>query len=218
MTRRVRLLTARRQRRLVWGLQAVMVAILLLGVALLDGAIVVNASVGILVSLLPALFERNYRVTMDVRLVLWITVAMFVHVLGTVVVPGTRLSVYSAVWWWDDLTHTLSATLVAAVGYASARAYAESAPEVVLPPAYSFAYLFLFVLAAGVAWELIEYYTSVVAAFFGVPGVLIQYGLTDTMVDLLYNLLGALVVALWGTVYLTDVVEDLSERFTGRSG
>ena len=47
----------------------------------------------------------------------------------------------------------------------------------------------------------------------GIPAVLAQHGVDDTMVDLLFNLVDAFVTAVWGTVYLADVVDSMSERF-----
>ena len=49
--------------------------------------VAVNASLGLLVTVLPAVLERNYRFTVDVGLVLWITVAMFLHAFGMVPLP-----------------------------------------------------------------------------------------------------------------------------------
>ncbi|ELY50995.1 hypothetical protein [Natronolimnohabitans innermongolicus] len=37
--------------------------------------------------------------------------------------------------------------------------------------------------------------------------------INDTIVDLSFNAVGAVIVTLWGTAYLTDVSDSLSERF-----
>jgi hypothetical protein len=36
---------------------------------------------------------------------------------------------------------------------------------------------------------------------------------TDTMLDLLFNAIGGVLVAIWGTAYLSDVVGALATRF-----
>ena len=41
---------------------------------------------------------------------------------------------------------------------------------------------------------------------------LTQYGVYDTLWDLVYNSIGGVLVALWGGVYLTDLSGTLSER------
>jgi len=43
-----------------------------------------------------------------------------------------------------------------------------------------------------------------------------QHGLDDTMLDLVFNTMGSVVVAVWGTVYLTDVVTAVRDRLEAR--
>jgi uncharacterized membrane protein YjdF len=206
-------LTPARQGVLVRVLQLVMVAILVVGLWLGNGGVVVNAGIGFLVTLLPAYFERNYDFTMDVGLVLWITVAMFLHALGTLPLPGLELSsLYGTTWWWDHMTHALSSSLVAGVAYTVTRAIDEHTDAIVLPDRFLFVYLLVFVMAFGVVWELIEFYISVAAGLLGSATILTQYGLDDTVLDLAYNTLGGLLVAIFGTVHLTDVSEEIAAR------
>jgi len=47
--------------------------------------------------------------------------------------------------------------------------------------------------------------------------VLTQYGLEDTMLDFVFNSIGAIVVALWGGAYLTDVSGAIRERLESRT-
>jgi hypothetical protein len=46
----------------------------------------------------------------------------------------------------------------------------------------------------------------------------VQYGLDDTMLDLLFDTLGGVVVAVWGTAHLTDVVGALADRLDRPEG
>ncbi|WP_267639999.1 hypothetical protein [Haloarchaeobius amylolyticus] len=211
-------LTPERQGTLVHTLQAVMFGILSVGVWLGNAGVVVNAAVGLCVTFLPAYLERNYRFTMSVGLVLWITVAMFLHALGTLPLPGADLAtLYGSTWWWDHMTHALSSSLVAGVAYAVARALDEHAEAIVLPPRFLFVYLLVFVMAFGVVWELLEFYISVLAGALGTGTVLTQYGLDDTLLDLGYNTLGGLLVALFGTAHLTGVAAELAGRLGDRA-
>ncbi|MFC6837205.1 hypothetical protein [Halomarina ordinaria] len=208
-------LSKRRQGQLVRAMQVGMVLVLVAGLLQGKFGIVVNSSVGLAVTFVPALLRRDARLTMDVGLVLWITTAMFLHALGVLTLPGTS-SAYRSVWWWDHVTHALSSSLVAAVGYATARALSTADDDLVLPPRFMFVYLLVFVMAFGVVWELVEFLTSVLAQVAGSQDVLTQYGLGDTMLDLMYNTLGGLLVAVWGTAYLTDVSGQLADRLTTR--
>jgi hypothetical protein len=206
-------LTSRRQRQLSRAMQVMLVGIVGLGLERGNPGIVVNATIGLGVTQLPAVLERDYQIPMDPALTLWITVAVFLHALGTAGLPGSATNLYRSVWWWDHLTHTLSSSIVAAAGYATARAIELHSDSVSLPDRFMFVFILLFVLAFGVFWEVIEFAVAGIASLSGTQSVLTQYGLSDTMLDLLFDTLGGLVVAVWGTAHLTDVVGALATRF-----
>ncbi|PSP97378.1 hypothetical protein BRC94_10505 [Halobacteriales archaeon QS_5_70_17] len=218
------------QHRLTWLTEVGLVAILGVGLYLGHTGVVVNAGIALLVAQLPPILERDYNIPMDVGLTLWITGAVFLHAVGTVPLPaevvdlvgtapaGERYAtLYRSGDWWDHLTHALSASVVAAVGYATARALDEHVDSVHLPAEFMFVYILMFVLAFGVFWEVVEFVIGEVAVLFGMGSVLTQYGLGDTMKDLMFNTLGGVIVALWGTAYLTAVADAIGRRFAGRS-
>lgn len=164
--------------------------------------IVVNCGVAVLATELPALLERDYDVTMDPALVLWLTVAVFLHGAGT-------LGPYRSVWWWDHLTHALSASVVAGTGYATARAIDAHAENISLPTAFLFVFILIITVAFGVLWEVLEFGIGKGAIAFGTDRVLTQYGLDDSMLDLVFDVVGAVIVAGFGTAYLSGVTDDI---------
>jgi hypothetical protein len=198
----------RRQRQLTWALEAGLVGMFLVGLARGSTGILVNTGIALGVTRLPAVLERDYGVSMDSGLVLWITAAVFLHAFGVVGLPGSAATPYQSLWWYDHLTHALSASIVAAAGYASARAVDVHREDVYLPPEFTFAFILLFVLAFGVFWEVIEFAVGGFGTLLG-GRVLTQYGLEDTMLDLVFDLAGAVIVATWGTARLSGVVDDL---------
>jgi hypothetical protein len=204
-----------RQRQLAWALEVGLVAMLLLGIVRGRTGIIVNSTVALAVTQLPALLERDLGIPMDPGLVLWITAAVFLHVFGTVGFPGSPATPYQSLWWYDHLTHALSASIVAAAGYASARAIDEHRTDVYLPPRFTFAFILLFVLAFGVFWEVVEFAVGGLGTVLSAT-VLTQYGLEDTMLDLVFDLAGAVIVATWGGARLSDVVEALTARLDAR--
>ncbi len=193
-------------------MQIILIGLIFIGLDRPNFGIVVNASVSLGVTYLPALLERDYRIPMDAGLTLWISSAAFFHALGTVGVPGTETSFYAGIWWWDHFTHALSSSVVAAAGYATVRAVDEHTTAIYLPPRFMFVFILLFVLAFGVFWEVIEFAISGVATLAGTGSVLTQYGLEDTLLDLVFDAIGGVVVAIWGTAHLTDVVGALQQR------
>jgi hypothetical protein len=204
-----------RQRRLAWALEVGLVGMLLLGIVRGRVGIVVNSTIALAVTQLPPVLERDLGIPMDPGLVLWITAAVFLHVFGTVGFPGSPATPYQSLWWYDHLTHALSASIVAAVGYASARAVDVHRADVYLPPTFTFVFILLFVLAFGVLWEVLEFAVGGLGTYLGAT-ILTQYGLEDTMLDLVFDLVGAVIVATWGGTRLSGVVEALVARLDAR--
>ncbi|WP_254765795.1 hypothetical protein [Salinilacihabitans rarus] len=198
-------LSATVQRRLTRSMQGVLGAVLLYGLVTVTLPTIVNATVALGLTFVPAILERDLELPMDPGLVLWITAAVFLHSLGSA-------GLYGTVTHWDHLTHALSASVVAATGYAFFRAVDLHSVDVYIPRQFMFALILIFVLAAGVAWELLEFAIDQFAIVVGLPAVLAQHGLDDTILDLVFNAAGAVVVATWGAVYLTDLSEALSNR------
>lgn len=196
---------------LVGAMQIALVGFLFVGLWTLNVGVLVNTLFALGVTFLPGVFEHDYSVPLDAGLVVWITGAVFLHAWGTVGLPGVG-SFYANVPGWDHLTHTLSATLVAAVGYSVARALDEHTESIYLPDRFMFVFILLFVLAAGVFWEVVEFLIGLAATATGADAVLTQYGLRDSMMDLLFNTMGGVVVALWGSSQLSTVVDHLVAR------
>ena len=209
----------RRQKQLTRVMEIALVGMFFVGLERGHTGILVNTAVALAVTQLVPLLERDFGIPMDPALTLWITAAVFLHALGTVGIPGTALtSFYRQVWWWDHMTHALSASVVAAAGYATARAVDLHSKVVVLPPRFMFVFILLLTVAFGVLWEVIEFAIAEVAAVYGSTPVLTQYGLRDTLLDLVFDTVGAVLVATWGTAYLSDVVGAIVDRFETRTG
>ncbi|RZH67277.1 hypothetical protein [Natrinema altunense] len=200
------------QRRLTYFMEIGLIGMLFVGIERGNGGIVLNTAVALAVTQLPPLLERDYEIPMDPRLTLWITTAVFLHAFGTVGLPGATKTLYSQVWWWDHMTHALSASLVAGAGYATVRALHEHADGIHFPQRFVAVFILLFVLAFGVLWEILEFAIALSAQALGIRAVLTQYGLADTMLDFVFNSIGGLIVALWGGAYLADVTGAIRDR------
>lgn len=187
------------------GLQGVIVGLLVVGLALGDLGAAVNAAIGLAVTFLPKVLERDLKVTLDPRLTGYVTLAVALHAVG-------MFGPYDDVWWWDHLTHTLSATVVAGVGYTLVRVFEEHSEIVSVPPKFEFVFIVLFTLALGVFWEVLEFLVRIVAIALEMEAVLVQYGLEDTLADLLFDFFGAVVVATLGRRSLEPTVESLKRR------
>ncbi|MFC7078993.1 hypothetical protein [Halorussus caseinilyticus] len=167
--------------------------------------VLVNVGVALAVMELPGLLERDYGLPIDTRLTLWIVIPVFLHALGS-------FGLYGAIGLWDNLTHALSSSLVAAAGYATVRAFDVHDPDVYLPRKFVAAFILVFTLAFGVLWELLEFGLDGLASWTGTASVLAQHSLANTMTDLVFDLFGALLVAVWGGAYLAGVSRSLADK------
>lgn len=152
-------------------------------------AAALNALVALVAALLPAAVEALLpHVAFPPELPLWVALAGFLHALG-------MLGLYESTWWWDHLTHTVSAALVAALLYAGVLVAGRVgfAASRLAAAAVTLAFTF----AVGVFWELVELVARDVAERYDVDPVLVHYGWRDTAYDLAFDVVGAvLVVAL----------------------
>ncbi|MFD1513859.1 hypothetical protein [Halomarina rubra] len=198
--------TARVQRAVSRLLQLAIALLLVVGVVTANLGIVVNAVVALAVTFLPAVLDRDYSLNLNPKLTLWLTLAVFLHTVG-------MTGLYRDVWWWDHVTHTLSASVVAATGYAAVSALDEYSDAVRFTDEFLFVFILLFTVGLGVFWEVLEFVARELADVVGADPVLVQYGLADTVVDLVFDMVGAVLLALFGTNELSDLVDDLTERY-----
>ncbi|MFC6732934.1 MULTISPECIES: hypothetical protein [unclassified Haladaptatus] len=195
--------STRHQRQVGQVMQLAIVAVFVVGALNRNVSIVVNALIALSITFLPAILERDYRIPLNPALSLWITLAVLLHAVG-------MLGLYTTVWWWDHVTHTLSATIVAGVGYTTARVLDKHRAGLSFPQPFLFVFVLTFTLAFGVFWEVIEFAVHGLAEAYGFGPVLIQYSLEDTIEDLLFDLVGAVLVAVFGTRTLADFADRVA--------
>lgn len=183
--------------RLVRGMQIALVVIAGYGLVTLNGGIAAPAIIGLGFTFVPALLRREYDYVMDSGLVLWITVALFLHSVGS-------LGVYEQYQWYDEITHTVSAALIAALGYAAFRALELHSEEIEVPDQFRAVFIVVFVLAFAIAWEILE---------FALGGLIPVYGIDDIVTDMIANTVGAVIVAVWGAGPVDGLVGFFLRRF-----
>lgn len=198
-------LSDRSERWLTFVLRLALVVIAAFGLYRGETGVVVNGVVALGVTLVPALLRRELDVSFPTEYVLWITVAVFLHAVGI-------LGPYDNIPWYDSVTHALSAAIVAGVGYVTVKTVEANSEWTELPPVLEFAFIVVFVLAFGVFWEILEFSATLLARTLGGKSVLIQYGLDDTITDLVFNAIGGIVVGGWDAVQPDEAAEDASEQ------
>lgn len=185
-----------RLRLLSRAMQAGMLAVAVAGIASRNLTWVPAALISFLVSEIPSVVRKDLHLVLPVELNLWIVLALFLHVVG-----GFS-GFYDNVPGWDHVTHALSASLVAALGFVAVVTVDKYAPSIYLPRSFLVFFIVMFTMAFGVLWELMEFAND------QLTGSKLQYSLDDTMLDLLFDSFGGFVVAFAGAHYLTHTTPD----------
>lgn len=194
-----------------WIIRTMRVGILLMaiwGVTIGDVAIVINAGAMLFVTYLPAALRERFDLPFDRGLVLWVTLVVFLHTLGSVYI-------YDVSFWYHNITHPASATIVGAIAYIAVRVVDARRPTVHVPPVYLPWLVIGIVVAFGVFWEIGEFIFDILSALFDVQMPLAQYGLDDTMSDLIFNAIGGVIFVKWGIPFVTDLTDAIIDRFGG---
>lgn len=148
---------------------------------------VVNAVVALAATFLPDAVERLYGVEFRTWQRVYAGSAMLAHAVG-------MLGPYDDTWWWDHVTHTLSTTLLAGFVHAAAdRRGRDPAPRVLAV-----------VVFAGLFWELLEYVIHAASRRLGIEPILVSYSRRDTLLDLVFNMVGATLVLAFGDRLLAN--------------
>ncbi|MFW5964252.1 MAG: hypothetical protein ACOCQM_05240 [Natronomonas sp.] len=184
-----------------------MVAALAEGLRRESGAVIVNAVAALGVTFVPSAVLLPLGVGTPAlvwELTLWVAAASFLHTLG-------MLGLYESVMWWDHLTHTLSAGVLAAVFYPASVVTVSGYTDAPAPTVVVGVVTLGVILAAGIAWELIELLARELGKRYDIEPVLIHYGRRDTILDLVFDVVGAvLVIALDVRLFF-----PIAERFPG---
>ena len=186
-------------RRLTFMLQAILVievAAAILGRQWLTAVVTIGI---ILVTLGPFFLAKLFRVFIPPEFVLVAIAFVFASLF-----LGEVHGYYTRYWWWDIALHSGSGFLLGIVGFLLVHVLNET-EEIGLhmKPGFVAFFAFLFAVGIGVLWEIFEFAMD---QLFGMnmqkPMLNDPSGLTDTMWDLIVDMLGALVVTVLGYGYI----------------
>lgn len=191
-------------------LQGVLALLFLYGLATLQFGMAANGAFGLTLTLVPSAIRREYSYTMRPALVLWITIAVALHSVGS-------LGPYSWFPWYDSLTHTISSIVAGGLGYATFRGFERHSEELTVPAKFRGLFILVFVLAISVIWELVEFGSGALPALLGIDAPLVVYGVDDIINDMLFNTLGAFVLAAGASKYFRSLGGFFRARFDSNS-
>ena len=150
-----------------------------------------SGAVVLLLTFVPAMLERKFRVRLPVEVTTFVCVFLFAsYVLGEV------SDFYEQVWWWDLLLHGASAFVTGLIGFMVVYGFYVT-NRMQIAPIYFAIISFTCAVTVGTIWEIFEYLMDIT---FGLN--MQRSGLHDTMTDLIVNGFGALAAALVGYYYV----------------
>lgn len=166
------------------------------------------AFLALLLSYVPALVERNYKVTLPVEFEFMMVVFLFLTIY-----LGTIKGFYDTFWWWDVFLHGLSGVMLGFVGFIIVYILrTESRLGLNITPAFVGVFSFLFAVTLGALWEIFEFLID----SSSLVHLTLQDDNFDTMKDLIDDSLGALLVAIAGYFYCRKVRVPLFDRIMGK--
>ncbi|WP_315120405.1 hypothetical protein [uncultured Clostridium sp.] len=134
------------------------------------------------------IFKRKENRTLSFSIVLFIFLSIY---LGT-------LNNFYKFTWWDTMLHLVSGTILGFLAIVFMNNLNNSAVVKSLNPKFIFLYILSFVALCGVLWEVYEFTADIILGM-DMQGVLLT-GVTDTMEDLIADLIGGLIPAIYGAL------------------
>lgn len=131
---------------------------------------------------------------------------------------GEVLDFYQRFWWWDMALHASAGVLLGLLGFLFVYLVNENElVDVSMRPSFVALFAFFFSVALGTFWEIFEFGMD---QLFGTtmqkPKWGDETGLTDTMLDLIVDTLGAAVMAGAGWLYMRRARRERTDHWLRR--
>jgi hypothetical protein len=181
---------------LTWILQVLLVIGLVLFLLRRNWENVFLTAIVIALTLIPAFLFRRFRVIIPPEFQLVAALFIFLSLF-----LGSALDFYYHFWWWDLVLHTASGFLLGIIGFVAL--FVLNQTDRVRPamkPGFICFFGVTFAVTLGVLWEIYEFISDRFWPHLNMQTS--ETGVSDTMVDLIVDMFGAIIVALMGYAYL----------------
>lgn len=167
-----------------------------------DYLITMGALLASFLSIAPAILRRNYKITLPFYLEFLIVVGLYMHVF-----LGEFRLFYDVYPWWDKAMHLLGTFIISILGFLVVYTLHYTKKVRLSLPLIGF-FTVVFGLAIGAFWEILEFLLD---TFLGTNA---QRSLTNTMVDLIVDLLSSIVTGLFGVIYVKHKKSEGRKKLT----
>ncbi|MBI5642756.1 MAG: hypothetical protein HY954_04700 [Deltaproteobacteria bacterium] len=185
---------------LSWLMKSLMVALIPYEIYKGEYLFSVAAIMAVVISLVPSIVQRNYRITLPFELDFLITLSLFLHTF-----MGEGMDFYQRFEIWDQLLHLYGGGVVALLGFVIVYTLHYTRKVRLSIPLIGF-FTIIFAMGVGGLWEIGEYSVDVIFKKRT------QDGLDDTMMDMIDDLIGGLVVSVLGMLYVKYSSPDTRVR------
>lgn len=161
----------------------------------------VTSAVVLLISLLPTIVSRNYKIRLPIEVDSTITLLLYLHFF-----LGEYSHFYVKFPWWDIFLHGGNSLILGFLGFALAYSLMITS-KIETKPILASLFALSFAVLIGVLWEIFEFAMDY---FFGFT--MQKSGLVDTMTDLMVDVAGGAIVSIAGFFYMKKKKDTLFNR------
>lgn len=161
----------------------------------------------------PSVLAKKFGVYLPKTLQIIITLFIFASQY-----LGEMNGFYDKFTWWDTMLHAISGIILGLLGFMFVYLLNKnSETNVKLSPIFVVLFAFCFAITMGVFWEFFEYGADRLMGYnmqkFRMPG---QDGLVDTMEDLIVDTIGAIVICVFGWLYIKQENDTIFTNYFDR--
>ena len=186
-------------------LKIALFALVILSIVRKDLFLIFSSVIALFFTFFPSIIERNYKINLPIEFETFVTLFLFLHF-----ALGEMQGFYHKVVWWDLMLHSSSAVMLGILGFMIIYVLFYT-KEVKGNAFFAALFTFFFALSLGVIWEIFEFTADMLFGFH-----MQGSGLVDTMVDLILDMIGALIAATLGYMYITKKKKGIIHRMISR--
>ncbi len=165
--------------------------------------------IALFITFIPWILQEYFQINLPARL----EIISLLFIYGSLFIGEVR-GFYAEFWWWDVLLNSIASIALGFIGLSIMYVlYKEG--KIDTHPFFIILFTFFFTFSMGSLWEIFEYFLDTT---FGTG--LQQFGLKDTMQDMIVNAIGAAIVSTIGLIYIkkgkrlfiSDFVTEIIEK------
>lgn len=146
-------------------------------------AVAFGAIIALIITFIPAIIEKKWNISLPWTLNLLLALSLYLHI------GGMAFEFYNTVYFYDKFQHFFGSVTIALLGFSSV-VVVNNYSKLKLGKEHIIFFIIIFTMAIGAFWEIFEFIQDLI---FHTNT---QHGLNDTMIDMIFNFFGGLLIAI----------------------